>query len=235
MDSEYSKGVLLTPLLSRLLSPRSQIHGPTPCEPPARLVPTIGIDSHEMVVQDNLLIASPYTTPPHLLDLRTISKPNQLLAKALTSFKQVRRDYATAPYAESFNWAHVIEALRVLVDEECAFSWDQQSFYIIVFRSQLPPATDQTHLANLDKLSHAGANQSGGLLKYWFGVPDVNGRNLATCVWRSRDDARKGGSGVDHVQAMRETMKLYTEWNVERLNLIIGKGVCHWEIVELTS
>ena len=181
MDSEYSEGVLPTPLLARLLSPQSHIRSLTPCEPPARLVPTTDIDSHEIAVQDNLLIASPYTTPLHLLDLRTISKPNQLLAKALTSFEQVRHDYATAPYAESFNWAHVIEVLRALVDKECAYSWEQQSFYIIVFRSRLPPATDRTHLANLDRLSHAGATQSGGLLKYWFGVPDVNGRNLATC------------------------------------------------------
>ena len=54
-------------------------------------------------------------------------------------------------------------------------------------------------------------------------------------VWQSRDDARKGGSGVDHVQAMRETIKLYTEWNVERLSLIIGEGIRHWKIVELMS
>ncbi|MCJ1288440.1 hypothetical protein MMC26_007797 [Xylographa opegraphella] len=186
-----------------------------------------------MAVQGNLLVASPYTTPLHLLDLRTISKPNQLIAKALTLFKQVRRDYATAPYTESFNWSHIIEALRVLVKEEYAYSWEQQNFYIIVFRSQIPPTTDRTHLATLDRLSHAGATESGGLLKYWFGTPDITGRNLATCVWRSRDDARKGGSGGDHVQAMRETTKLYTEWEVERLTLVIGEGVRHWEIVEL--
>ncbi|MCJ1382137.1 hypothetical protein MMC17_005249 [Xylographa soralifera] len=234
MVSKYSEGVLPTPLLSRPLSLGSHIHGLPPFEQHAGLVSTTTIDSHEMVVQENLLVVSPYTAPLHLLDLRTISKPNQLLAKALTLFKQVRRDYATAPYTESFNWAHIIEVLRAMVDKECAYSWEQQDFYIIVFRSQLPLATDRTHLAELDKLSHAGATESGGLLKYWFGVPDIDGRNLATCIWRSRDDARKGGSGVDHVRAMRETIKLYTEWNVERLNLTIGEGVRHWKIIELT-
>ena len=181
MDSENSKGVLVRALVSHPLSQQSHVHDLPRIQSHVGLVPTTGIDTYLMVVRDNLLVASPYTAPLHLLDLRTISKPNQLLAKALTSFKQTRHDYATAPYADSFNWAHVIEVLRTLVDEECAYSWEQQSFYIIVFRSQLPPTTDRTHLANLDRLSHAEATESGGLLKYWFGMPDVHGRNLATC------------------------------------------------------
>ena len=181
MDSEYSKEMLLIPLLSRPLSPGIHIDSLPPVEPPSGLVLTTGIASHKMAVQDNLLIVSPYITPQHLLDLRTISKPNQLLAKALTLFKHIRRDYATAPYAESFNWEDVIEVLRTLVDEDRAYSWQQQSFYIIVFRSQLPPSTERNHLANLDRLSHAEATESGGLLKYWFGMPDRDGRNLATC------------------------------------------------------
>ena len=55
---------------------------------------------------------------------------------------------------------------------------------------------------------------------------------IAIGIWRSRDDACNGGSGAGHTQAMRETIKLYTEWKVERLNLIIGGGVRHWNIVE---
>ena len=180
MDSQKLKGVLPTPPPSRPLSPKALVYSLPAIQTPVGLIPD-SIESHLMTLQDNLLIVSPYTTALHLLDLGTISEPNRLLAKALTLFKQVRHDYATAPYAESFNWAHVIGFLRTLVEAECTYDWEQQSFYIIVFRSQLPPATDRTHLAKLDRLSHAEAMESGGLLKYWFGVPDANGRNLATC------------------------------------------------------
>ncbi|MCJ1403592.1 hypothetical protein MMC11_006815 [Xylographa trunciseda] len=235
MDFEKPEGVILTPRPCRPLSPTGQIHSLPTSDLPTGLIPTTSIDSHGTAVQDRFLVASPYTTPLHLLNLCTISEPNQLLAKALTSFKQVRHDYATAPYADSFNWTNVIEMLRALVEEERTYTWEQQSFYIIVFRSQLPQATDRTHLADLDRLSHVEATESGGLLKYWFGVPDINGRNLATCIWRSRDDARRGGSGEGHVRAMRETFKLYTEWKVERLNFIIGEGVRDWNIVEWTT
>jgi len=51
----------------------------------------------------------------------------------------------------------------------------------VVFRSQVLASTDPTHLAVLDERSHAEAMNSGGLLKYWFGIPDGGHRNLATC------------------------------------------------------
>ena len=59
--------------------------------------------------------------------------------------------------------------------------WPHQSFYIVVFRSRIPPTTSRLQLGELDERAHAEAMQSGGLLKYWFGVPDGEGRNLATC------------------------------------------------------
>ena len=54
-------------------------------------------------------------------------------------------------------------------------------FYIVVFRSQLQQSTDRLELGAMDERSHAEANKSGGLLKYWFGSADAEGRNLATC------------------------------------------------------
>lgn len=53
---------------------------------------------------------------------------------------------------------------------------------IVVFRSQVPPTTSRHALGELDQRSHAEAMKSGGLLKYWFGMPDADGRNLATCT-----------------------------------------------------
>ena len=97
--------------------------------------------------------------------------------------KAIRPDYATASYTSAFNWSEVLECLKSLLKANVGYQWKEQFFYIVVFRSQIPPSTDRSHLLSLDELSHAEAMQSGGLLKYWFGVPDENGRNLATCMF----------------------------------------------------
>ncbi len=129
----------------------------------------------------DLLVVSPYAFEPHLLDLRTLENSQKLFARALTLLERVRTDYATAPYHESFNWTSVIDRLRFL-NEEAGHLWSRQHFYIVVFRSQIPPITNRVELGQLDEKAHAEATQSGGLLKYWFGQPDENGRNLATCM-----------------------------------------------------
>lgn len=115
---------------------------------------------------DSLLVVSPYTSRAHLLNLDTVSTPNQILAKALTVLQPIRDDYATAPYKESFNWDYVIHTAIELA-KAVDYSWRQepQSFYIVVFRSQVPPTTDRSHLAALDEKSHEEAMETGGLLK----------------------------------------------------------------------
>lgn len=45
--------------------------------------------------------------------------------------------------------------------------------------------------------------QAGGLLAYWFGVPNSRGSNLATCIWMSRAHAVRAIAGPKHVEAMR--------------------------------
>jgi len=112
----------------------------------------------------DLLIVSPYDEEPHLLDLRTLDTANQFLAKALTGLKCLRDDYATAPYIEIFNWAEVIESVRRQATTE-NFDWKENSFYIVVFRSQIPPTTVYADLGVLDKAAHAEATKSGGFLK----------------------------------------------------------------------
>jgi len=72
--------------------------------PPDQVSPVSSPDEHTNDETDeNLLVASPYTEKPHLLDLRTLDTANQLLAKALVKLKCLRSDYATAPYVEIFN------------------------------------------------------------------------------------------------------------------------------------
>jgi len=142
------------------------------------------------------LVVSPYTAPAHLLDISTVDKPQQLMAKALTSMRALTPSYAVTPYSEAFNWDEVVTQLsRRALEEDDGYVFPETSFYIIVFRSQIAPTTSRPHLGELDAEAHREATESGGLLKYWFGTPDQNGRNLATCVWRHRDDARRGGAG----------------------------------------
>lgn len=141
-----------------------------------------GDNRHIAAPSDDRLIVSPYNDEPHLLDLKRLDTPNQLLAKALTIFKPVRDDYATASYTESFNWQAVVDLLRDLALAE-GYRWKRQKFYVVTFRSRLFPNIDQQRLHDLDVHSHREATASGGLLKYWFGTKDGEHRNLATCKY----------------------------------------------------
>ena len=130
--------------------------------------------------EEQYLQSSPYNFHPHLLDLSALTTPQSLLAQALTVTKSIRVDYATAPYSSAFNWDEVFDKLYSLVTA-ADFHWDTQRYYVVVFRSCVQQTTDLIELGKMDERSHAEANRSGGLLKYWFGVPDAEGRNLATC------------------------------------------------------
>lgn len=152
-----------------------------------------------------------------------------MLAKALVDLKCLRDDYATAPYLEIFNWPEVIGKVQQLA-EASNFAWKDSTFYIVVFRSRIPPTTVYADLGVLDKAAHAEATKSGGFLKYWFGSPDEEGRNLATCVWRNQHDARIGSVGEAHRKAAGATRLLYTEWRIERLRLLIKDDLKEWKI-----
>ncbi|KAF7868649.1 hypothetical protein EAF04_005180 [Stromatinia cepivora] len=188
-------------------------------------------DSKTHSSSDRYLVVSPYDEKPHLLDLGTLDTPNQLLARALVGLKCLREDYATAPYIETFNWQEIIDSLRELA-KTFNHKWEEESFYIVVFRSQVPPETvaHYSDLGVLDKAAHAEATESGGFLKYWFGVPDKNGRNLATCVWRSSRDAKIGSVGPHHRAAANAARHMYTEWKIERLRLLVKDDIKEWEI-----
>ena len=112
----------------------------------------------------NLMVVSPYEDEPHLLDLRTLDTPNRLLAKALTRMMCLKKDYATALYEESFNWAEVMDQLGTLT-KEASYDWKEQGFYVVVFRSRVLPETIRADLGALDKAAHAEAMASGGFLK----------------------------------------------------------------------
>lgn len=122
------------------------------------------------------VVSSPYSDANHQLDLRSLAEPTAQFAMALTSMKAIREDYATSPYALSFNWSEIVGAFSKQYASKL-------SFFVIVFRSRLKPYADRELLGTLDKVAHLEAVEAGGLLKYWFGTPDRNNRNLATCEW----------------------------------------------------
>ena len=155
---------------------------PQPAETHAKRGPS-GLKSSQ--VDENHIVSSPYTDVANLLDIRNLSTPNRLLALALTFLEPVRSDYATAPYLESFNWPIVFHMLRHLC-RASDFVWQEQEFYVVIFRSILKPDIDRKRLGELDQASHAEACESGGLLKYWFGKTDDHHKNLATCTFNMR-------------------------------------------------
>ncbi|QPH18859.1 hypothetical protein C2857_003964 [Epichloe festucae Fl1] len=191
----------------------------------------ISVIQNDALNGERFIVQSPYVDTDHLLDLQTLDNENALLARALSRLRAVREEYATASYTESFNWPEVIHELRQLVAKS-GKDFKETSFYIVAFRSQIKPSTDYSHLGELDKAAHAEAIASGGFLKYWFGSPDDELRNLATCVWRSRQDALEGGRGPSHRKAAGATRSLYAYWKIDQHRLAVRDNVNSWEITE---
>ncbi|KAG8628006.1 hypothetical protein KVT40_003879 [Elsinoe batatas] len=180
------------------------------------------------------LITSPYPDFANQTRLTDLSLSCRLLSFALTNMAPVRPDYSTAYYMESFNWDVCFAELRKLC-AQTGYRWQRQEFYVVIFRSKLKPDADRTRLGELDQHSHAEACQSGALLKYWFGECNEERRNLATCLWRGRDDAVAGGKGAWHAKAMRSAVEMYETISFHRHSLVIEDGVESWNLEEYSG
>ncbi|KAF4555578.1 Hypothetical protein D9617_2g055400 [Elsinoe fawcettii] len=180
------------------------------------------------------LITSPYPDFANQTRLTDLSLSCRLLSFALTNVASTKSDYATAPYMDSFNWDVCFAELRRLC-AQTGLRWRRQEFYVVIFRSKLKPDANRTRLGELDQHSHAEACQSGGLLKYWFGDCDEEMRNLATCLWRGRDDAVAGGKGPWHANAMRSAVEMYETISFHRHSLIIEDDVASWRLEDYSG
>ncbi len=130
-----------------------------------RVLPSPMTPPPAVAALDRYIVASPYADDEHCLDVQTLgSRESELMARALVHLEAVRDDYATAPYTESFNWGVVMSELKKLA-READHEWRGSSFYIVAFRSRIPPTTVYADLGVLDKAAHREAVQSGGLLK----------------------------------------------------------------------
>jgi len=136
------------------------------------------------------------------------------LHKALYHFHPATPHYAEVPYDEAFNW----KELDLPEDEE-------REWYCVAFRSKRLPGSDSGPLYDADKLAHEEAVRSGGLIMYWYGVPDPEtGMNLATCIWQSRKHAVAASSHPHHIRAMKLAAASYEIYTLERYKLRKSRG-----------
>ncbi|EPY52040.1 fungal protein [Schizosaccharomyces cryophilus OY26] len=177
-----------------------------------------------------LIQSSPYVDKEHWLNLKSLTFGHCLLSLALQTF--VPKDsihYAHLPYAEAFDIEEIVQLVRKYA-HQCLKPVPNFSAYIVAFRSVLHPEVQTTQemrhkLAEIDKGSHLEANVSGGLLKYWYGVPDdTYGQNLATCWWDSKKSAKLGGAGKTHREGLKTVRGWYKDWKIEQYELEIFEG-----------
>lgn len=133
--------------------------------PGSKAFPETTVLDEKAIGERRYVVASPYTEAEHLLDLETLDAENQILGEALVDLKCLRDDYATAAYADTFNWDEVVGRVRELAAAR-NHGWRETSWYIVAFRSRYEQGIDYSHLGELDKAAHAEATASGGFLKY---------------------------------------------------------------------
>ncbi|KAJ7594140.1 hypothetical protein C8J56DRAFT_926073 [Mycena floridula] len=149
--------------------------------------------------------------PPLVTETRLpdIDPASLSLHKALHNFKPLNSNYASLPYAKAFNWFDMI-----LPEEE------EREWYCVVFRSKRKAGSDGGPLYDADKKAHEEAVRNGGLILYWYGIPNPEtGLNLATCIWQSRKHAIAANSRPHHIQAMKLAAVSYEIYDLERLVL----------------
>lgn len=179
------------------------------------------------------LVSSPYVEQDHLLQLSKLQPEFQATAHALQTLRATSPKYAVEDYISSFNINEIVEQIRAEASQK-GYPIPHQ-IYVIAFRSVLKPdiRSDPEKINLLyeaDRQSHAEANILGGLLKYWYGEPDQKtGHNLATCWWRSFEDAKKGGIGKAHRESVSRTRDWYSYWKVEQYILQISEGDWQWK------
>lgn len=137
--------------------------------------------------------------------LPDIDPASLFLHQALHFFRPIDTQYAARDYPAAFNWDDL--ALPADVERE---------WYGVVFRSRRRPESSSLSLYAADRAAHAEAVRNGGLVMYWYGVPDETGLNLATCIWQSRKHAVNAISGPKHIEAMKQARGAYETYDLER-------------------
>ncbi|KAF5393533.1 hypothetical protein D9757_000559 [Collybiopsis confluens] len=150
----------------------------------------------------------PQERPPLVTETRLpdIDPASLSLHRTLHRFRPLDTHYADTPYPEAFNWSE----LSLPEDEE-------REWYCVVFRSKRRAGSDGGSLYEADKKAHEEAVSNGGLILYWYGIPNQQtGMNLATCIWQSRKHAIAANSRPHHIRAMMLAKESYEVYDLER-------------------
>lgn len=201
------------------------------------------IDAHVQLDFDTFthIRTSPYFESGHLLDLNSLALNYQIISFSLQSLTPMAEGkYAFLAYIDAFNISTIVKLVREY-SHMLRYQIPKTKVYVIAFRSILHKEVQESSekrqfLADIDKQSHIEANQSGGLLKYWFGTPDnVHGQNLATCWWKSKSDAKAGGSGKAHREGMKKVRDWFVNWKVEEYEFIIDESAQSYSFESLDN
>jgi hypothetical protein len=101
------------------------------------------------------------------------------------------------------------------------------TYYGIVFRSTRhcsAPSKLIRALYATDRHAHEESTRSGGLLMYWYGIPNDAGENVTTCLWTSRDDAVTASQLPRHRTAAGLASTVYQNYDVMRYLLRVDGG-----------
>lgn len=195
--------------------------------PPAAAVPEPHADP--ILYLPPLLSRLPHEAVPDPSDefetrLPDIDPASLALHQALHYLRPLGAGYARRAYPLAFNWHEL--ALPAAAERE---------WYAVVFRSRRRPESESISLYAADRAAHAEAVRNGGLVMYWYGVPDASGRNLATCIWQSRRHAVNAVAGPKHVLAMRQAAGAYETYDLERWVIRKSRGRKHLELEKWTG
>jgi len=139
-------------------------------------------------------------------------------APALFGSLRPRVGYQTVPIELAFDWAR------------CLRDVDRGTWYVVAFRSQRRPGADSARIEFLDNLAFEEASRAGGLITYFKGTLDEQGRCLSVCVWEDRDRARRTVTASAHREAAAITHEMYVWYRLERrlLRKAAGSGTLEW-------
>ncbi|KAG8687210.1 hypothetical protein FRC09_013633 [Ceratobasidium sp. 395] len=156
--------------------------------------------------------------------------PASLSLHRALHFLKPNEGFARLPYAEAFNWDEVGNAYHS--DEGTGAKGElEREWYVVAFRSRRKEGSDSAPLYEADRLAHEEAVQNGGLLMYWYGVPDSEtGDNLATCIWQSRAHAVAANSQPHHIKAMRLAAASFEFYTLERHVIRKWRGIPGLEV-----
>lgn len=113
-----------------------------------------------------------------------------------------------------FNWSSL--RLPIAIEGE---------WYGVLFRSLRRSGSESINLYQADRLSHEEAVDSGGLILYWYGVPNhLTGENLATCLWTNRSEAIQASQLPMHKKAVKHAKLAYDKFDLGRYKVVKKRG-----------